>query len=301
MIVEFSGVRGSIPRPLNAIELSDRLCSLSDSDSITKERIRELAKSGQLSYGGNTACVHLHNGEDSLIVDAGSGLRTLSQRYIKSDRDIHILITHLHWDHIHGMPFFAPFYIGGKNIHIHSPIPTEAVENCLKDQWKSPYFPMNYSDLLAKVHFHHFEKNTEIGPFEIEAIRLAHPDTTYGYSIECSGKSYVHFSDVELRGLKQTQIDDYRHFLKGADLLVADTQFDLEEIESFKTWGHSCAESFIELFGDCEIKNLAMFHYNPQESEAKIDQLYRLAKNKAKKHSPSMNVIPAVEGQTIQL
>lgn len=301
MKVEFSGVRGSIPCPLNAVQVADRICSFIECGYITKERIEELAQSGQLGYGGNTTCVQISEGTDSLIIDAGSGLRTLSQRYLDTNQDIHILMTHLHWDHIHGMPFFAPFYSPGRNIHIHSPIPVETIETCFKDQWKQPYFPVEYHNLPASIHFQYFETTTEIGPFDIQAIRLEHPDSTYGYRIECSGKSYVHFSDVELRNLKPALVNDYRDFLRGTDLLVADTQFDLNQIETFKTWGHSCAETFIELFGDCDIKKLAMFHYNPQESEAKIDKLYRSAKSKAKRQAPSMDIIVAVEGQTIQL
>jgi ribonuclease BN (tRNA processing enzyme) len=199
------------------------------------------------------------------------------------------------------MPFFAPFYIPGKEVHIHSPVESEALEQCLRDQWRHPYFPITFDQLLGKIHFHHFKRSTQIGDFNIKAVDLVHPNPTYGFRVEQGGTSYVHFSDVELRELSKAKLKQYRAIMKDADFVVGDTQFDLDEIETFKTWGHSCAETFLELFGDCGIKTFAMFHYNPQESEAKIDQLLRSAKKKAKTTPSQTKVIPAIEGQVIQL
>jgi phosphoribosyl 1,2-cyclic phosphodiesterase len=305
MKIEFCGVRGSIPKPLNAEEILARILLKSKDGSISTSALTKMAKDGSLSYGGNTSCVYLEAGAGKLIIDAGTGIRSLNKRLeqLPLDEPISILLTHLHWDHIQGLPFFSPLYQAGRQINIYSAVAPDSIEAALRQQWQRPFFPVPYEHLQATIRFVGFKKKCSIGHFNIDSIPMIHPDPTFGYKVESQGKTYAHFSDTELLMLKGKLASEYKKFLHGVDFLTTDAQFDIEEAQRHPHWGHSAIASFIDLLKDSQIKTLAMFHYNPQESETKIDEIFKAAKKQLKSSIPdgSTKLICAIEGQIYQL
>ena len=305
MKIEFFGVRGSIPRPLSTEELLERLLEKAKDGVIQTSTLKSMAKNGGLGYGANTSCVYIEQEKEHIILDAGTGLRALGERLIQTpvDEPINLLLTHLHWDHIQGLPFFAPIYQKGRTVKVYSAIPKDSLEKAFIDQWCAPYFPVPYQALLSNIQYHHFTKSTTIGPFKVEAIPMAHPDPTYGYKISCQGKSYAHFSDTELSILDPKMSKKYKAFLSGVDLLVTDSQFDLEDAQKFVGWGHSSISAFIDLLKDEKVKTMAIFHHNPQTKESYVDQIFKDAKKHLKKVIPdgSTKLICAIEGQSLTL
>lgn len=306
MIVEYFGVRGSIPRPLSSATVLQRILSASKTgaESISVKDLKKMAKDGRLGYGGNTSCVMVSEGDFHLIIDAGTGIRGVGEQLSKLplDQDVHILLTHLHWDHIQGLPFFAPLYQAGRTVHIYSSVSEDRIDRSLEDQWVSPYFPVPRHAIPCELKIHHFKKKTKVGPFSIESINMLHPDPTFGYKVSASGKSYAHFSDTELTMMNASKAKAYQNFLKNVDLLTADSQFDDLEAQIHTGWGHSCAKAFIDLVEGCSVKTLAMFHYNPQETEEKIDELFKAGKKHLRSTIPQgTKLICAIEGQRHKL
>jgi phosphoribosyl 1,2-cyclic phosphodiesterase len=301
MKITYYGVRGSVPRPLSGLEIYDRIASQADGKSISLQKIKSLAKTGKLSYGGNTSCVMLSQDDFDLVIDAGSGLRVASTHYLMNNNGpVHILLTHLHWDHIQGIPFFVPLFMMGREINFHSCIPTPIVKKALQNQGMAPYFPVPFEDLMSKTKFHQYDQNKsfKIGPLTVKALEMEHPQATYAYRISKGKSSYVHMSDTEITNLNPVEVKKYKTFLKGTSFISFDSQFSFTEANNFVTWGHSSAHHFIDLFAENAIDTMSLFHHNPQKGEENIDDLLGRAKSHLKLIHPKskMKIIGAVEG-----
>lgn len=301
MKVTFCGVRGSIPTTLSSEEVLNRILSQTRGDSISVKKLKSLAQKGLLGYGGDTSCVLLQDGDKHLIVDAGTGIRRIN--HVDLGNDIHILLTHLHWDHIQGLPFLQPIYMPNKKVHIHTSVDIRKVKAALKKQWGDPFFPVPYDAISKQLVFHQLKESGTANSFEIQALKMAHPFPTFGYKVSNGKSTYAHMSDTELTILKASEKTKYRKFLKDADFIVADSQFDPEEVKAFKTWGHSCIHHFIDLCANGPAKTLGLFHYNPVESEEKIDDIFKKAKLYLKqvKGGDNIKLINCIEGQSHQI
>jgi phosphoribosyl 1,2-cyclic phosphodiesterase len=303
MKITYYGVRGSVPRPLSGFEIYERIASQTDGKNISLQKLKGLAKKGKLSYGGNTSCVMVNQDDFDIIVDAGSGLRAASMHYLKNNSGpVHILLTHLHWDHIQGIPFFVPLFMMGREIHFHSCIPTAIVKKALHTQGMAPYFPVPFDDLMSKTKFHFYkdDKAFKIGPITVKALEMEHPQATYSYRLSHGKSSYVHMSDTEITNITPKDLTKYKNFMKDSSFVSFDSQFSFTEANNFVTWGHSSAHHFINLFSNNGIKAMSLFHHNPQKSEENIDDLFQRAKDHIKLSHPKskMKIICAIEGDS---
>ncbi len=230
------------------------------------------------SYGSNTACVQLENpGGDYILCDAGSGIRDLSYSLVKQGKvrekaTFHIVMSHLHWDHIHGFPFFAPAFIPGTRIFIHTY--HETTEAAFRQQMTAPCFPVDFDSLAADIQFVVRPpcEPFQIGDFKITAIEQNHPGISYGYRFVKDGKVFVYSTDSEHK--QEAFEKDYRFidFFRDADLLVFDAQYSMADATFTKAnWGHSSNVMGVELSARARVKKLAVFHHEPTASDKELD------------------------------
>jgi phosphoribosyl 1,2-cyclic phosphodiesterase len=258
MRVKFWGVRGSTPTP----QLEN------------------------LRYGGNTPCVEFRSDNGKLlIVDCGSGLRmlgkSLAREFGSGPIRAHVLISHYHWDHIQGLPFFVPLYLKTNEFHFHSfSLPKASMEEALQGQMTDPYFPVNMSAMLAQRLYSEIKP----GPFQIDdftvlAQRINHPQGCLSFRIENKGKAVVYATDNE------PGAPDYdrgiRELARNADVLVYDSQYDQDQLGNEKKgWGHSSWEEGVSVCVEAGVKQLILFHHDPDSDDQTIDRVQETARKR---------------------
>jgi len=269
-------------------------------------------------YGGNTPCVSIQYGRTDIILDAGTGIRDLGIDLAqRSDRrkqklSVHILLSHTHWDHIQGLPFFSPAYIKGTKMAVYgSPNKERFLAAILQKQMDMNYFPVQMNALAAELSITEISRSgMQIGPFTIDwQEQVCHPGGSVRYSLSADGKKIVYATDVEIDkifagGSKMKRADktlarEYCDFIRGADLLIADGQYTEREYPGRAGWGHSSIKTVIETAGKCGVKQLAVFHHDPQHTDSMLDLLWDRYAKMAKSVNPSMNIFWARESMTI--
>lgn len=293
MRVRFWGTRGSLPRSLTAAEIRRRLLrvlEVAQEYDLSRESVRESLVDSALpfalrgSYGGNTSCVQIEAEGDSLLCDAGTGLRDFGQQVMASQkcsghpapRAYHLLISHVHWDHIQGFPFFTPAYIPGNTITIYG-CHGNLAEAFVYNQ-EPPFFPVPLSGLGADIRFERLcpGQDYEINGFRVRGIEQDHPGVSYGYSIERSGKKVVYSTDSEHKYGEDwvARISRFIDFFAGADLMIFDAQYSLAEAEVHKKdWGHSSNMVGVELAVQAGARHLALFHSEPAHDDQELDRI----------------------------
>lgn len=249
MIITFYGVRGSVPSPGP-----------------------DTAK-----YGGNTSCVHIEtaSGQD-LVLDAGTGIRALGKRLIEKESTINILLSHGHWDHIQGYPFFKPIYQQDRQIRVYTGATGNHGQICsLFDQIDGASFPVKVSDLPSRSECVTENIETDLSRQGIHVRRLPinHPGGGYAYRIEEEGTSCAYITDNELEPPEQlhTTYDQWVEFCHGVDVLIHDAQYLQTDIPHKHGWGHSLVSQVRQLAVDAEVGCLAMFHHDPDRTDTEID------------------------------
>ena len=279
-----------------------------------------LAKPGPttIRYGGNTSCVEVRAEDGTLIIlDCGTGAHDLGQSLVASgERPIrgHLLLTHTHWDHIQGFPFFAPLFIQGNEWDVYAAQGLgQRLEDTLAGQMEYTYFPVTLGQLGATIRYHDLTEGViELGTVRVITRYLNHPGIALGYRLEADGVAVVYATDHEPHSLHQPDVtdpaqllpvhrEDQRHveFLAGADLVIHDAQYTLEEYPSKLSWGHSPAELAVNFALAAGVKRLALYHHDPLRDDAALDRLVERCRQQAV--ASGLDVFAAAEGQTIEL
>jgi phosphoribosyl 1,2-cyclic phosphodiesterase len=253
MNLRFWGVRGSIPTP----------------------------HADRLRYGGNTTCLEIGSldEEEAVIIDCGSGLRAMGEELAlrKPIRRVHVLITHFHWDHIQGLPYFPPLFRPEVDIVFYSSRPADRVRGLLQVQMADPFFPVPFASIPSHADFRHIEcgRTFRAGPFLVDGFPLRHPQGATGYRLELDGKVLVHASDHE-HG--DAEIDEgVVRAAKNADVLVMDAQYTPEEYEIKAGWGHSSIVHATGAAQAANVEKLLLFHHDPMHNDAFLDQMLERA------------------------
>ncbi|MCB0193009.1 MAG: MBL fold metallo-hydrolase [Anaerolineae bacterium] len=283
MYIKFWGTRGSIPTPISLDDMKYKIrkalegaAGLDLADKAVLDRyLARLPFTIQGSTGGNTPCLEVQSGDQVLIIDAGSGIRLLGIDMLKrgfADGHQHadVLITHTHWDHIQGFPFFRPVFIPNNHFTFYSPF--DDLPDRLNRQQHPDFFPVPVSYMSATLEFKQLkaEQWYQIGNFRVYPMMLSHPGQAYGYRIEDGQSCLVCASDSEYKQVDPTSTEAYVDFFHDADLLIFDAQYNLSEALDRLDWGHSTAMMGAELAYRAQAKRLALFHHDPASSDEKI-------------------------------
>lgn len=318
MIIKLWGVRGSLPIGLSNQELKKKIrtllqnasCKDIESDSAIEKFINNQPFYLTHTYGGETTCVEVISEQSGarFIIDAGTGIRKLGDKMIREEgygeggKDIHILITHTHWDHIQGFPFFVPAYIPNNTIHFYSPY--ENLKERFVYQQPFEHFPVGLDGMAANKEFNIFKPGSvlEIDDVKITCFQLNHPGGSYAYRFEKSGKVFIFATDVEFTMVQLDNIEDYKPFFQGADLLVLDSQYTLEEAFYKFDWGHTSFSMAVNLGISWKIKKLILTHHDPANKDERLFQIHNEAKDHKKLMNDSeMEIFQAVEGMKIRI
>ena len=296
-LLRFWGVRGSIPTP----------------------------GPNTVFYGGNTTCIELRADNQLIILDSGSGIRLLGQQLVEEFKQrslaLTLLLTHTHWDHIQGFPFFAPAYIANNQVHI---IGYEGyrkgLENTLAVQMESSYFPIGLRQLPSNITFsEQRDMDFHVGPVRVRTIFANHPSVCVGYRLDTSTGSVAFLPDHEsyarmrlharAGGEKAPETLDYCRgedqklveFLRDVDMLILDSQYDAAEYQSHIGWGHSCYEDTVATALAAGAKRLFLFHHDPSHDDARISRMVGHARELVASHGSNMEVEAAREGLSVPL
>jgi len=321
MYIKFWGTRGSIPTPLSSANLREKIhralqgaigLDLSDS-AVVEQYLDRLPFSVGNTIGGNTTCIEIQSGDQLLIIDAGSGVRVLGQELMsrgfgQGGQKIDFLISHTHWDHIQGFPFFVPAFIPGNQIIFHSPFPD--LEARLNKQQHEVFFPVSTDYMSAEIAFNQLQEKEwhQIGRWRVYPLRLSHPGQTFGYRIEDGQSCVVFASDGEYKRLDRRSTEEFIAFFQDADLLIFDAQYSLTEVLDKPDWGHSSAVMGAELAHRAKVKRLALFHHDPTSSDDKVltaqqeAEAYLMRAHKMRDHtSRQAEVLVAYDGLDLEI
>jgi phosphoribosyl 1,2-cyclic phosphodiesterase len=243
--VRFFGVRGSIPTP-----------------------------GADMTAGGNTACLEVRAGETRIILDAGTGLRALgADRMASGARHATILLSHLHWDHVAGLPFFTPIYVPGTRVEIASgPNGVMPLATAMRELFRAPFFPVEFDELPETISTRELRANERfaIGDITITMARLNHPDPVYGFRLEHAGQSIVYATDTEHFACVDPTL---ARLASGADILIYDAQYTPAEYPTKVGWGHSTWQAGVELARAAAVPQLVLFHHDPTRSDVQLAAL----------------------------
>ena len=248
-----------------------------------------------LTFGGNTSCVEIRTADDQcIILDAGSGIRNLGQNLMKEaggqNIQAHVFLTHFHWDHIQGVPFFAPIYGPKNEISFYSGIQGRPLQETLEGQMAQPYFPVKFDQVAAQRNFHTIAKDEviEVGSARIIPFELNHPQGATGYRIEVGDAVIVYATDYEHGDPRLDEV--LRQKAEGADILICDSQYTPAEYETHRGWGHSTWLNAVQVAREANARRLFLFHHDPVHD----DQTMMRISEDARMHFE--NAIAAWEG-----
>jgi phosphoribosyl 1,2-cyclic phosphodiesterase/CheY-like chemotaxis protein len=265
-----------------------------------------------IKFGGNTNCVTLTLGNNYFFIfDAGTGIKALSNHLLKENKfpmSAKIFISHPHYDHINGIPFFGPLYMGGNHFEIfgtkHSGI---GIEKLLADQMDSVYFPITMKEFSAKISFHDLTEETfKIDGITIQTLLLNHPGKCLGYRVTYKNKVFCYVTDNELYledspNYNQHDVDLLTTFIEHADVLVIDSTYTDESYMKKIGWGHSSVSRVVEVAHKAKVKQLCLYHHDPDEFDKQIAEKLKFARALLKKRHSKTTCSASVEGSEIHV
>lgn len=231
-------------------------------------------------YGAATTCVEVSTPRGQLIIDGGSGIRILSERlmsgtYGRGRGPFHIYMTHFHWDHVIGLPFFTPHFLPGVQIHYYAV--HEELEKLIRGIFAKPYFPVPFEALASKIHFHVVEPRK---PFTVDDLvctpyMLDHPDPSWGLRVECGGKTYAHCVDTEGTRVSREDLGPDLPLYQNVDLMYFDAQYTFPDLAEKANWGHSASQIGLDIAFREGIRDVLFAHHDPGASIQMIQEIKR--------------------------
>jgi len=293
MRFQFRGTRGSLPAP--------------GADTV--------------KYGGNTTCIEVRSDNDDLVIlDAGTGIRDLGLELSQNmPVKCHLFVSHTHWDHIQGVPFFIPIFVPGNELIIYGPpdpLTMTGIEAVLAKQMEYPHFPVRVAELQADISYNTLSDGqvVDLGFAKVSTVLMNHPAMNFGFKVECDGKSLFFTGDHEpLQNIYQPGDAEYIEyeqamqersrgiidFISGVDVLIADSQYTQEEYETKRGWGHSTYESALELARDAGVRKAYLTHHDTTRTDGQLDVI--LARLKEEWGDSGVDFDLAREGEVVQL
>jgi phosphoribosyl 1,2-cyclic phosphodiesterase len=291
LLIRFWGTRGSLPAPLGTAGLRRKLSralrgavgrQLDTEEAIERYVAEELDFATSHTFGGNTACVQIDvGGPEHVLCDLGSGARELGlaamSRYHPGVSQVfHVFLSHLHWDHIQGFPFFVPAYIPGNRIRIYGC--HDGLEAGFRRQHGGPSFPVDFSQLPSSIEFVRLGPGEayEIAGLQVTARRQFHSGDSYAYRFERDGKAVVYSTDSEHKLDDPASARAFADFFRDADLVIFDAMYSLADAFSIKEdWGHSSNVVGVELCQMAGVRHLCLFHHEPAYDDEKLTAIWR--------------------------
>jgi phosphoribosyl 1,2-cyclic phosphodiesterase len=263
-------------------------------------------------YGGNTPCVFVECAGASVILDAGTGIRKLGLALARRGKplDLHLFLSHTHWDHIQGLPFFAPIYHSGNRLTIYGSARKEMfLESVLHRQMDENYFPVQMTDLAGAMSIVELDgREMRIGPMTVQCLdQDCHPGGGMAYSLSAGGRRIVYATDFEVDRLLASPsasvptLGQFSRFLRNADLYIADTQYTEAEYGPHAGWGHGSIPSVLKIAQAAGVRQVAAFHHEPEHSDAMLDGLEKAFGSRYAAATPPMTVFWAREGMSVRL
>jgi len=319
MRVRFWGTRGSIPVGLTVADMRDRLAqalvaasgrrfaSFGEAHEFVQ---KELPFSLSHTFGGHTSCVELVTGSDEYFVcDMGSGARAFGEHVLARQggrpATVNVFMSHMHWDHIMGFPFFGPAYAAGTRIRIHGC--HALLEQAFRLQQSPPCFPVSFEQLGATIEFVKLvpEQAIDVGGVQVMAQLQHHSGDSYGYRFEKDGRSVVYTTDSEHKLEDRAQTERFVALFRDAGLVIFDAMYSLAEAVSVKEdWGHSSNVVGVELCQMARAKHLVLFHHEPANNDSAIEGAFRDARRLeelTRGDAPALRISAAYDGLEIDL
>jgi phosphoribosyl 1,2-cyclic phosphodiesterase len=278
MHVTFYGVRGSVPAP----------------------------GAQTARYGGNTSCVEVRLLDGTtLALDAGTGLRALGKVLVREGREerVHLLLSHTHWDHVMGLPFFAPLWNKSNHVIVY-PLANEAQQRFQRNIFDDIHFPVSVHDIPAKVELAKPDAGAwRIGTATVRPVQLNHPGGAQGFRIEDEdGSSLCYLTDNELNAATAViTTEALARFSADTDLIIHDSQYEVSDMPHKMGWGHSLVDDVLHLAQLAQPARLALFHHDPDRTDDALDELGARSKTRLAELAPSVELLVAREGLELEL
>jgi phosphoribosyl 1,2-cyclic phosphodiesterase len=273
-----------------------------------------------LKYGGNTSCVEVRAHNNIIVFDSGTGIHNLGSQLEKEFPSepitVHVFISHTHWDHIQGFPFFLPAYKRRNRIIVYGPPGRDkTLRQIMRMQMDSDYFPVALGDMNPGIEIVEINAPIRIGDLSISHFYLNHPAMSLGYRVSDGTRSVVYATDNEpyqytlpppqkadkRAGLPEYLDDKLIEFLDGTDLYIGEAQYTLDEYKAKLGWGHSPIESIVEFSLRAKVKRLALFHHDPYHDDAFVDGMVRHAQELLAAQKSTIECFGAKEGMEVVL